>query len=410
MTPSAPWCTASRPRARSCVTWPRSCYRPARRCSRRPIRAGASALRPWPPPPDCRSPPAGGPPSHPERRPVLAPAPPAGAAPAFAPRAGGGVGAGGGGGCPQPPIRCLIVDFRQETVVGLAARVRSGALGARELVQHALDRITKVNDRLNAFVALDPEGAMAAARALDERVARGEEGGTLAGIPIGVKDLEDAAGLPTTHGPKALPHTGAAPRDSILVARLRAQGCLVVGKTNTPELGHYADTVNALFGSTLNPWDLAHSPGGSSGGSAAAIAAGMVPLATGSDGGGSIRIPSSACGLSGFKPSLGRIPSGGPHAPDWHHLSTRGPMARRMPDVVFALDAVIGPDPTDLRSLPMPEPSWMGAVDGAHVPMRVAWSPTLGYAPLDDEVRSVCERGVRAMEELGAQVDEVPCV
>jgi len=302
------------------------------------------------------------------------------------------------------------VDFRQETVAGLAARVRSGALGARELVQHALDRITKVNDRLNAFVALDPEGAMTAARALDERVARGEEVGTLAGIPIGVKDLEDAAGLATSHGSTALPHTGPAPRDSILVARLRAQGCVVVGKTNTPELGHYADTVNALFGSTLNPWDLAHSPGGSSGGSAAAIAAGMVPLATGSDGGGSIRIPSSACGLSGFKPSLGRIPSGGPHAPDWHHLSTRGPMARRMPDVVFALDAVIGPDPTDLRSLPMPEPSWMGAVDGAHVPMRIAWSPTLGYAPLDDEVRSVCERGVRAMEAMGAQVDEVPCV
>jgi aspartyl-tRNA(Asn)/glutamyl-tRNA(Gln) amidotransferase subunit A len=303
-----------------------------------------------------------------------------------------------------------VVDFRQETVTDLAGQVRTGVVGARELVQLALDRIAKVNDRVNAFVAVDPEGALAAARSVDERVARGEEVGTLAGIPIGVKDLEDAAGLPTSHGSAALPHSGVAPRDSTLVARLRAQGCVVVGKTNTPELGHYADTVNAVFGATRNPWDLAHSPGGSSGGSAAAIAAGMVPLATGSDGGGSIRIPSSLCGLSGFKPSLGRIPAGGPHAPDWHHLSTRGPMARRMPDVVLALDAVIGPDPTDLRSLPMPEPSWMGAIDGAHVPMRIAWSPTLGYAPLDDEVRSVCEGGVRALEELGAQVDEVSTV
>ena len=293
-------------------------------------------------------------------------------------------------------------------MLGLASQVREGVVGARELVQLALDRITKVNERVNAFVALDAQGALAAARSVDDRVARGEEVGTLPGIPIGVKDLEDAAGLPTTQGSAALPHSGIAHRDSILVARLKAQGCIVVGKTNTPELGHYADTVSPLFGATRNPWDLACSPGGSSGGSAAAIAAGMVPLATGSDGGGSIRIPSSLCGLSGFKPSLGRIPSGGPHAPGWHHLSTRGPMARRMPDVVLALDAVIGPDPTDLRSLPMPEPSWMGAVDGAHVPMRVAWSPTLGYAPLDDEVRSVCERGVRAIEELGAQVDEVP--
>ncbi|HMC41361.1 MAG TPA: amidase, partial [Acidimicrobiales bacterium] len=191
------------------------------------------------------------------------------------------------------------MDFRQETVLGLASQVREGVVGARELVQLALDRITKVNERVNAFVALDAQGALAAARSVDDRVARGEEVGTLPGIPIGVKDLEDAAGLPTTQGSAALPHSGIAHRDSILVARLKAQGCIVVGKTNTPELGHYADTVSPLFGATRNPWDLACSPGGSSGGSAAAIAAGMVPLATGSDGGGSIRIPSSLCGLSG---------------------------------------------------------------------------------------------------------------
>jgi aspartyl-tRNA(Asn)/glutamyl-tRNA(Gln) amidotransferase subunit A len=182
---------------------------------------------------------------------------------------------------------------------------------------------------------------------------------------------------------------------------------VVVGKTNTPELGWKPDTDNITFGATRNPWDLERSPGGSSGGSAAAIAAGMVPLATGSDGGGSLRIPASLCGLSCLKPSLGRVPSGGGHAPDWHHLSTRGLLARTMDDLVQALDIVIGPDPTDLRSLPMPEASWTAALENAHVPFAVAWSPTLGYAPLDDEVRAVCERAVRTMEELGAKVIDV---
>src|SRR5690606_15337620 len=139
-------------------------------------------------------------------------------------------------------------------------------------------------------------------------------------------------------------------RDSILVERLRAAGCIVVGKTNTPEHGHKADTTNDLFGPTRNPWNLGKSAGGSSGGTAAALAAGMVPLATGSDGGGSIRIPSAVCGLTGMKPSLGRVPAGGPDAPGWGDLSTKGPMARRIRDVTLALDAVVGPDPTDLRS------------------------------------------------------------
>jgi aspartyl-tRNA(Asn)/glutamyl-tRNA(Gln) amidotransferase subunit A len=231
--------------------------------------------------------------------------------------------------------------------------------------------------------------------------------GPLAGIPIGVKDLEDAAGLPTTLGSAAFAGQAPAPADSALVARLRAAGCVILGKTNTPELGWKADTDNVVFGATRNPWNLEHSPGGSSGGSAAAIAAGMVPLATGSDGGGSLRIPSALCGLSCLKPSLGRVPSGGAHPPDWHHLSTRGLLARTMGDLVWALDIVIGPDPTDLRSLPMPEASWTAALDDAHLPLAVAWSPTLGYAPLDDEVRAVCERAVRRIEELGAKVIEV---
>ena len=243
------------------------------------------------------------------------------------------------------------MDFRALSVTGLAQEVRAGERSAASLVEHALDQIAQHNPQLNAFVSVDEEQARGHAEDIDRKVAAGVDPGPLAGIPLGVKDLEDAVGYVTTHGSPAFADGPASVSNSPLVARLVAAGCVVVGKTNTPELGWTSDTDNRVFGPTLNPWNLDHSPGGSSGGSAAAIASGMVPLATGSDGGGSIRIPSSCCGLSGMKPSLGRVPSGGAEAPDWHHLSTRGPMARRLADVVAALDVVVGPDPTDLRSL-----------------------------------------------------------
>jgi len=302
------------------------------------------------------------------------------------------------------------MDFRTASVVDLAARVRGGSLTAAELVDHALTRIDAVNPTVNAFVAVDAERARAAAEAVDATVASGGDPGPLAGIPIGVKDLEDAEGYVTTHGSAAHADRPPATADSELVARLVAAGCVVVGKTNTPELGWKPDTENLLFGATRNPWNLDHTAGGSSGGSAAAIAAGMVPLATGSDGGGSLRIPSSCCGLSGVKPSLGRVPSGGPHAPDWQHLSTKGPMARRMADVVAALDVVVGPDATDLRSLPRPEASWPAALEGARPPARVAWSPTLGFADVDAEVVALCRRAVDVLADLGTEVVEVESV
>jgi len=302
------------------------------------------------------------------------------------------------------------MDLRRESLLGLADQVRSGTLGARELVTHALERIEALNPRVNAFVAVDADGALEAAARIDEAVAAGRDPGALAGIPIGVKDLEDAAGFVTTQGSAVFAGGPPAVTDSPLVARLRAAGCVVVGKTNTPELGWKADTDNVVFGATANPWNLDHSPGGSSGGSAAAIAAGMVPLATGSDGGGSIRIPSSCCALSGIKPSLGRVPSGGVHGSDWHELSTKGPMARRVADVVAALEVAVGPDPTDIRSLPRAEASWSAALDGAQFPSKVAWAPTLGYAPLDDEVRALCERAVALLEPLGVEVVEIDTV
>ncbi|MEO9224294.1 MAG: amidase family protein [Acidimicrobiales bacterium] len=298
----------------------------------------------------------------------------------------------------------MTIDFRNESLTELAGRVQSGDLSAQEVTQAALDRIAALNPSINAFVSVDGDRALADAADLDRRRADGDDIGPLAGIPIGVKDLEDAAGFRTTHGSRVHADDPIATTDSVLVERLKQSGCIVVGKTNTPEYGHKADTTNPLFGHTFNPWNTAISAGGSSGGSAAAVAAGMVPLCTASDGGGSIRIPSSVNGLTGFKPSLGRVPSGGKDAPTWGSLSTKGVAARRAIDVAAALDAVIGPDPSDLQSLPMPEQSWTAAVEDLHSPRRVVWSPTLGYAQVDKEVAELCASAVAKLEGAGTTV------
>jgi Asp-tRNA(Asn)/Glu-tRNA(Gln) amidotransferase A subunit family amidase len=300
------------------------------------------------------------------------------------------------------------VAFFDLSVAEVARQVRDREATATEMTSRALDAIEARNKDVNAFVALDVERSLEQAAAVDALLGSGADPGPLAGVPIGVKDLEDAAGFPTTHGSPLEANAAPAVRDSHLVARLRRAGCVVVGKTNTPEYGWTACTTNAVFGFTRNPWDLAHSAGGSSGGSAAALAAGMVPLATGSDGGGSIRIPSALCGLSGLKPSFGRVPVGGPTPPGWLSLSAKGPMARRIADVARVLDAVVGPEQDDLSSLPRPEASWVDAVDDPRLPTVVGWSPTLGYAPVDAEVRRVCERALRVLEPLGVEVVELP--
>jgi aspartyl-tRNA(Asn)/glutamyl-tRNA(Gln) amidotransferase subunit A len=283
------------------------------------------------------------------------------------------------------------MDFRTVTVAELAARVSERSMTAGEVVASALDRIERLDGELGAFVAVDADAALAEAEAIDQRIAAGDDVGPLAGVPLAVKDLEDAAGYVTSRGSVAFAGDPPAAVDSPLVERLRAAGCVVVGKTNTPELGYKPDTVNELFGATHNPWAQGRSAGGSSGGSAAAIAAGLVPLATGSDGGGSIRIPAAVTGLTGLKPSLGRVP-------------TRGPITRRARDLALALDVVVGPEATDLSSLPLPDASWSRSLAELHPPRLVGWSPTLGYARPDSEVLAVCESAVRTLEAAGTEV------
>jgi len=279
----------------------------------------------------------------------------------------------------------------------LAAAVRRREVGAVELMMATLERIARVNPTLNAFVALRADDALADARALDERIARGADPGPLAGIPFGVKDLEDVGGLPTTYGSVPF-RVHVAVRDSTQVARLRRAGAIPVGKTNTPEFGYTAFTKNRIFGVTRNPWDTSRTPGGSSGGSAAAIAGGLVPLVTASDGGGSIRIPASYTGAFGLKPTFGRV-SRGPFAfRDWVDLVCYGPLTRAVTDAALFLDAVVGADPHDPDALPHPGFSYAARLDDVPDGLRLAYSPTLGYARVEPEVRLAVEDAIAVLE------------
>lgn len=303
------------------------------------------------------------------------------------------------------------MDFRKTTIRELAERVKTKEISATELVSHALAKIEAHDDVVNAFNQSDGDRALEDAKKLDDRIAAGEDVGPLVGVPLAVKDLENAEGYITTFGSALHADDPAATNDSVLVSRLKAAGCVVVGKTNTPEFAYKGVTDSPTFGHTANPWNLERSPGGSSGGSAAAIAAGMVPLATGSDGGGSIRIPASLTGLSGLKPSQGWVPMGGARPSTTGILSVKGPMTRTTLDAALAFDACIGPEPTDIFSFPEQNAdSWLAQVEAAGFPERVVYSPTLGYATVDNEVAAAVEAAVRALESAGVEIIEMPIV
>ena len=285
----------------------------------------------------------------------------------------------------------------------LAAMVQRRDLKASELMAAAIARIEAVNPRLNAFCALRAEQALEEARALDQRIARGGTPGPLAGLPLGVKDLEDVAGMATTYGSKPFKNN-IAHADGLEVARLRAAGAIVIGKTNTPEFGFTAFTRNLLFGVTRNPWNVERTPGGSSGGSAAAITSGMVPLATASDWGGSIRIPACYTGAYGIKPTQGRIPLGSRLGmTQWVDFAVVGPITRTVTDAALYLDAAVGYDPTDASSLPHPGISYRANLTELPRKLRIAFHPDFGYA-VASEVRRAVERAALVFRELGHSV------
>ena len=288
----------------------------------------------------------------------------------------------------------------------LASLIRSRQLSPVELLQACLDRIEQTNPTLNAFIALRTEEAMAEARQTADRIARGEDPGPLAGLPFGVKELEDVEGFPSTHG--SLPYRDNYPeRDSIQVERLRKAGAVLLGKTNAPEFGYTAFTKNLIWGITRNPWNPERTPGGSSGGSSAAVAGGQVPFCTGSDGGGSIRIPACWTGLPGLKPSFGRVPIGPRDMLGWGDTSVYGPMVRTVRDAALYMDCVVGTHEADPNSLPHPGYSYVDLLERLPKDLRVAWSPDLGYALVEPDVLRECTQAARAFSEMGYPVDEL---
>lgn len=270
------------------------------------------------------------------------------------------------------------------SAIEAAEAIRRGELSAVELLERCLDRIEEHNPELNAFVHLDADAARAQADEVDARVARGDDPGPFAGVPFGVKDLEDCAGMPTSHGSLLYKDGPPATADSPHVARLRAAGAVFVGKTAAPEFGTVQFTRTKAFGVTRNAWDPTRTPGGSSGGSAAAVAGGLVPIATASDGGGSTRIPAAFSGLVGMKPSYGRIchPTADPS-----QTAVYGVEAVTVADAARHLDVTAGPDDVDRTTLPPPPVRYESAIEELDVSgLRVGWSPDMGFAVVDPEV------------------------
>jgi Asp-tRNA(Asn)/Glu-tRNA(Gln) amidotransferase A subunit family amidase len=292
------------------------------------------------------------------------------------------------------PIRQHSNATRRERVLhDIAEAVRRREVTARELVERSLARIEKANPELNAVVARRDDDALAEADALDERVAAGKEVGPLPGVPFLVKDIEDLAGLPTTHGSVLFRGAPPAVGDGLVPRRLRAAGAIPVGKTNTPEFATDGFTDNLVFGASRNPWAPEWSPGGSSGGSAAAIASGMAPIATATDGAGSIRIPASFCGLVGIKPTNGII--GRDPIPPWIDLSTDGPMATSVGDLRLLLSVEMGAAAGDPSALPAWEPGPGGR------PSRMLASPRfVPWGPLPPPVAAAFDAALEAVEEL----------
>ena len=293
-------------------------------------------------------------------------------------------------------------ELLNRDAVDLAAMIARREISAAELMEATLARISEVNPRLNAIVSqIDGEAAMEMARAAD----KGPVKGPMHGLPLAIKDLADAKGLPTTMGSPAYKNAGPAPKDDIMVARMRAAGALIIGKTNTPEFGLGSHTYNPVWGATRNAWDPSKSAGGSSGGAAVALTTGMMPIADGSDMMGSLRNPAGWANIYGYRPSWGLVPSEPEGDAFLHQLSTAGPMGRSPADVAMTLTVQAGHDPRQPHGRDLPDIEHLNAdLKGK----RIGWLGDWGGAlPMDAGIIETCEVALKVFDDLGCAVEKI---
>ena len=303
-------------------------------------------------------------------------------------------------------------EICRSDAVTIASLVKSKKVSATEVAKAALRRMETLEPHIHAFCTPTPEVALAAAGAVDAKVAAGEDPGPLAGVPIGIKDLVATKDILTVMGSPWY-RDFVPDEDDICVERLKAAGAVILGKTNVPEFGYSGVGHNPVFPATRNPWNLAMTSGGSSAGSGASVAAGVSPFAIGSDGGGSIRIPSAHCGLFGMKASMGRVPlypgcrdERYPGVSSWESIEHVGPMSRTVADSALMLSVITGPDPRDRYSIPAGDVDYLKAPAEGIKGLRIAYSEDWGYAAVDPEVRRVVSEAVRVFEkDLGCTVE-----
>jgi amidase len=298
----------------------------------------------------------------------------------------------------------MTTDLCFATAAELAARLRAREVSATEVMRAHLAQIERVNPRVNAIVTLTAERALAEARAADAALAGGAVPGPLFGLPIAHKDLISTKGIRTTWGsPIYRDHVPDA--DALIIERLRGAGAITIGKTNTPEFGAGSQTFNPIFGATLNPYDLSRTCGGSSGGAAVALACGMMPIADGTDMGGSLRNPASFCNVVGLRPSPGRVPAW-PVRLAWSFLSVQGPMARTVEDVALLLSVMAGPDPRVPIAIAEPGDRFRGSLARDFRGVRIAWSPHLDGLPVDHRVSALFAGHRAAFSAIGCVPEE----
>ena len=301
------------------------------------------------------------------------------------------------------------MDLTQLTATELIQLYRTGQASPVEAMQQVLERVERVDPILNAFILVDADAGMDAARVSEARWmahrATGAPVGAVEGVPTSIKDILWTKGWPTLRGSRAINPDQPWEEDAPSVGRLRAAGAAMFGKTTTPEFGCKAETNSPLTGISRNPWDLSRTPGGSSGGTAAAVAAGLGPLSMGTDGAGSVRIPAAFCGNVGMKASFGRVPAY-PLSP-FGTVAHVGPHTMSVTDCALLMNVVAQPDPRDWMSLPYDRVDYLEGLDTGIRGLRVAYSPTLGYADVDPEVAALVDAAVRELEALGAIVDQV---